>query len=181
LFAFNLLNVISDGTVARYGSVSADLSRHSRWRLLDGKKAGKGFYTYDARGRTVGGKPGSAPVNPETQALLKELTGGAVCEEKDLSSDDAALRIALRFVGEAMRCLEDDIIASPEDGDIGAVFGVGFPPFRGGPFQYVDEEGAQKVLDKFERFHDQLGPHFQPPQILKDFAAANRKFRSKPE
>jgi type I restriction enzyme R subunit len=42
LFFFNLLNVISDGTVARYGSVTADLSRHSRWRLLDGKKVGKG-------------------------------------------------------------------------------------------------------------------------------------------
>lgn len=42
LFFFNLLNVISDGTVARYGSLTADLSRHSRWRLLDGKKVGKG-------------------------------------------------------------------------------------------------------------------------------------------
>jgi enoyl-CoA hydratase / long-chain 3-hydroxyacyl-CoA dehydrogenase len=148
---------------------------------LLGKKAKKGFYAYDDKGKMVGGKPGAAPVHPETQALLRDYTGGVELGPDKLADQDVALRIALRFVGEALRCLEDGIIASAEDGDIGAVFGVGFPPFRGGPFHFVDETGPQRVLDSFLRFQNTLGPHFQPPQILKDYAAANRKFRAKPE
>lgn len=49
------------------------------------------------------------------------------------------------MLNEAVRCLDDGIIASPRDGDIGAIFGIGFPPFLGGPFSYMDKLGASKV------------------------------------
>jgi hypothetical protein len=57
----------------------------------------------------------------------------------------------LRFVNEAAFCLQDSIIADATSGDIGAVFGIGFPPFLGGPFRYIDSEGAQAIVDRMKR------------------------------
>lgn len=62
--------------------------------------------------------------------------------------------------------------------DIGAVFGIGFPPFRGGPFRYIDALGAQKVVDMMKRYRDVLGEQFEPAPILKDYAKGNKKFHS---
>lgn len=62
--------------------------------------------------------------------------------------------------------------------DIGAVFGIGFPPFRGGPFRYIDALGAQKVVDVMNRYRDVLGEQFEPAPILKDYAKGNKKFHS---
>ncbi len=60
--------------------------------------------------------------------------------------------------------------------DIGAVFGIGFPPFRGGPFRMIDAFGVQKLVDVMSKYRDELGPQFAPAPILVDYAKANKKF-----
>lgn len=93
---------------------------------------------------------------------------------KTMEKSDMQMRMVLRFMNEAFFCLQDGIISSPVDGDIGAVFGMGFPPFLGGPFKYCDQLGAQKVVDMMNRYASEVGPHFAPCQLLVDNAKAGK-------
>lgn len=133
---------------------------------LFGRKTGKGFYTYG---------PGKARnLNPEVAGLLKPFIrsdAGATFSNEVITD-----RMMLRFMNEAFYCLQDDIITGPVDGDIGSVFGMGFPPFLGGPFRYCDQLGAQAVVDKMNKYADEVGPHFAPAQILVDLAKSGGKF-----
>lgn len=131
-----------------------------------GRKAKKGFYKYD----------------PETGKKLKEidesvydlLPGGRT--RKPMDHKEMAERVALQMVNEAIRCLGEEILRSPRDGDIGAVFGLGFPPFRGGPFRYVDSTGAANVLRKLETLNGHHGARFAPAPLLVDVVKGSRKF-----
>jgi 3-hydroxyacyl-CoA dehydrogenase/enoyl-CoA hydratase/3-hydroxybutyryl-CoA epimerase len=87
-----------------------------------------------------------------------------------------AERVALQMVNEALRCLGEEILRSPRDGDVGAVFGLGFPPFRGGPFRFVDHEGASNILRKLEAFSGRFGARFAPAPLLVDAARSSRRF-----
>ncbi|CAM9826360.1 unnamed protein product [Ectocarpus fasciculatus] len=108
---------------------------------LLGRKSGKGFYLYP-KGKK--GNKGGKELNPEAVSLIKahQAAGGAGAP---LANDVIQDRMMCRFVNEAALCLQEGIIASPVDGDIGAVFGMGFPPFRGGPFRLLDQRGAGEI------------------------------------
>jgi 3-hydroxyacyl-CoA dehydrogenase/enoyl-CoA hydratase/3-hydroxybutyryl-CoA epimerase len=107
-------------------------------RVLDsgrlGRKGKRGFYGYDAAGKKGG-------VDRSVYALLP--TGE---QRTALASDEVVRRTVLPMLDEAVRCLEDGVLRSPRDGDVGAVFGIGFPPFRGGPFRYIDTLGPGTVV-----------------------------------
>lgn len=140
-----------------------------------GRKAGKGFYLYPKDAK----KGAKRELNPEMLALLKEhLTAKGVTSEAKISVEDLQMRMISRFVNEAAYCLQDGIIRAPADGDIGAVFGIGFPPFLGGPFRMLDIKGIQPFVDRMYRYRDAKGPQFEPAQILKDYAKANKKFHA---
>jgi enoyl-CoA hydratase/long-chain 3-hydroxyacyl-CoA dehydrogenase len=81
-----------------------------------------------------------------------------------------------RFVNEAVKCLEDDIIENPVVGDIGLVFGTGFAPFRGGPFRYLDQVGVTEYVNMMNRFADKYGPQFEPCDLMKEYAVTNKRF-----
>ncbi len=124
---------------------------------LAGRKAGKGFYLYPPRK-----KKGPKPVNRE----VYELLGGA--ERRHVTPSEVQDRLALLMVNEAVRCLQEEVIASPRDGDLGAILGLGFPPFRGGPFRYVDAVGREVACARLEEVAATYGARFEPAALLRE-------------
>lgn len=126
-----------------------------------GRKSGKGIFVYE-------GKSKDRDVNHEAVQILRQkyplVSKGANTPE------DMQLRMVSRFVNEAVLCLEESILHSPLEGDVGAVFGLGYPPFTGGPFRWVDHYSASKLVDKMRSFADIYGAPFQPAQTLLDMA-----------
>jgi 3-hydroxyacyl-CoA dehydrogenase / enoyl-CoA hydratase / 3-hydroxybutyryl-CoA epimerase len=129
-----------------------------------GKKNKKGFYIYEGK------KKGPKLPNEEVYDVL----GGA--PRKKFARDIIAQRVSSMMINEALICLQEGIIASPRDGDIGAVFGLGFPPFEGGPFRYIDRIGAANFVATLESLEKICGKRFSPPTILKDMAQSGKKF-----
>jgi 3-hydroxyacyl-CoA dehydrogenase/enoyl-CoA hydratase/3-hydroxybutyryl-CoA epimerase len=128
-----------------------------------GRKNNRGFYKYN-------GKTGKKTVNPEVQKTLK------IKRSKKIDIKEIQQRVCLAMVNEAIICLEKGIIKSPEDGDVGAILGLGFPPFRGGPFNYVDQTGPDKIFKTMKAFHEKFGPRFTPADLLADLAIKGKKF-----
>jgi enoyl-CoA hydratase / long-chain 3-hydroxyacyl-CoA dehydrogenase len=140
-----------------------------------GRKSGKGFYLYPKDAK----KGAPKQLNPEMLTLLKQaLVERGVTSESKISVDDLQWRIISRFVNEAAFCVQDGIIRSFADGDIASVFGIGFPPFMGGPFRMLDIKGLQPFVDRMYRYRDAKGAQFEPAQILVDYAKAGKKFHN---
>ena len=96
--------------------------------------------------------------------------------EQELSEDEIVDRCVLIFVNESARCLEENILASAYDGDVGAVFGLGFPPFWGGPFKYIDHIGANTITERLNGLADKYGKRFQPCDLLVKHASEGKRF-----
>ena len=129
------------------------------------RKSRQGFYMCAGKkGKTLG---------PEVRAYLADFAEGRVSALGETKIQD---RIAARLVNEAATCLQDEVIWNPGDGDIGLVFGIGFAPFKGGPFRYLDAVGVAPYVDRMRGLAETLGPQFEPCQLLKDYAASNKLF-----
>jgi 3-hydroxyacyl-CoA dehydrogenase/enoyl-CoA hydratase/3-hydroxybutyryl-CoA epimerase len=85
-------------------------------------------------------------------------------------------RLVLMMLNEAARAVAEGIVRTPRDGDIGAIFGFGFPPFRGGPLRHADDLGAARIVGELERLAERYGPRFAPSEALRDQAAHGGKF-----
>ena len=83
------------------------------------------------------------------------------------SADEIIDICLLPMLNEAAYCLQEEIIRSPRDGDIGAIFGIGFPPFLGGPFRYMDSQGLETIVNKLEKLAAERGERYTPAPLLK--------------
>lgn len=90
--------------------------------------------------------------------------------------EEIQMRCSLQLVNEALHCYGEGILRSPRDGDIGAIFGLGFPPFRGGPFRYVDGIGAAEVLRRIEGYQQRFGVRWSPAPALIEAAKSGKPF-----
>jgi len=131
-----------------------------------GRKSGRGFYRY----------PKDAPkrAKKEVDDGIYAFFGGAV--RKQVPEDDLVDRTVLAMVNEAAHALHEGVVASARDADTAAVLGLGFPPFRGGPFRFVDSVGARAVVAKLERLAGTLGPRFAPAPALVEKAGNGELF-----
>ena len=80
------------------------------------------------------------------------------------------------MVNEAVYCLQEQVISSPRDGDLGAILGLGFPPFRGGPFRHVDVVGRGKIVSRLEELAATHGERFKPAEMLAEVVENRGKF-----
>jgi 3-hydroxyacyl-CoA dehydrogenase / enoyl-CoA hydratase / 3-hydroxybutyryl-CoA epimerase len=131
-----------------------------------GKKNGRGFYDYGSK------KKGKREVDRSVYAVL------GVEPNTQLPGLDIVERCVLQFVNEAAHCLGEGILRSARDGDIGAVFGLGFPPFRGGPFRYIDAVGADEIVKRLARHEKSHGVRFRPAPLLIEYARDGKKFHA---
>ncbi|XP_054152912.1 trifunctional enzyme subunit alpha, mitochondrial-like [Oppia nitens] len=151
----------------RFAGSNIEVLREMVASGFTGQKVGKGFYVY-----TPGVK--KKKMNKKALEILKKYY---ISPKHKCTQEEYQMRIVVRFVNEAVLCLQEGIIDNPLEGDIGAVFGLGFPPFLGGPFRYTDTYGAGKIVDWLKKFTDDYGPQFKPCQLLIDHSTdPSKKF-----
>jgi 3-hydroxyacyl-CoA dehydrogenase/enoyl-CoA hydratase/3-hydroxybutyryl-CoA epimerase len=126
-----------------------------------GRKNGKGYYDYPEGGQKSLW-PGLGQLFPQS---AQQPDPEAVKE-----------RLLYRQLVECARCLEEGVLETVEDGDLGAIFGWGFAPWTGGPFSHMDTVGIATVVDTLDRLAAQHGPRFSPPELLRKMAAEKRHF-----
>ena len=128
-----------------------------------GKKNGKGFYDHDAQGKRLW--PGLAelyPLRPE-QPLPRDLKQ----------------RILYVQAVEAARAMQEGVLLNPADGDVGAILGVGYPAYTGGPFCFIDGVGLPAFVAESDRLAGLFGPHLAAPPLLREMAAKGQTFYGK--
>ncbi|MGK5090579.1 fatty acid oxidation complex subunit alpha FadJ [Deltaproteobacteria bacterium TL4] len=151
-----------------------------------GRKSGQGFYLYESKkgnplkqvqtmfAKVTGKSKSSKPVNPKAVSIVRKYAKASTSAKAGI--EEIQDRIILRMVNEAAFCLQEGILKDPVDGDIGAIFGLGFPPFLGGPFRYMDKLGIENVVEKLNKLRDQYGVRFDAAPILVDNAKKGIKF-----
>lgn len=133
---------------------------HEAGRL--GQKNSMGFYNYEQDKK---GKPVKA-VTQDSYALLTPHVG----PKTEFSDEDIIARMMIPMATELVRCLEEQIVASPAEADMALIYGLGFPPFRGGIFRWLDEQGLDQFVAQAQQL-SHLGPLYQVTEDMKKRAS----------
>ncbi len=132
-----------------------------------GQKNGVGFYRYELDKR---GKPKKLP-DPDGDAVVKTVQSG----QKDFTPEEIIERLMIPMCIETARCVEDNIVDSPAEADMGLVYGVGFPPFRGGALHHVDKLGLAAFCERADQYKS-FGPLYEPTEKMREMASQGARF-----
>ncbi len=153
--------IIEDGLGARLKASSMSHKMVEKGFL--GKKTNKGFYLYDESGKEMG-------PNDEAMKLLPN-------KSKKMSEIDIQMRVFLPMINEAASCLGDGIVDLASQVDLSLIFGIGFPPFRGGLLRYADSEGLERIVDALKRLAGEIDrDRFTPVPFLENLVKDKKKF-----
>jgi len=133
-----------------------------------GQKNGVGFYKYELDKK---GKPKKLP-DPDGDAVVQSVQPSG---QKDFESSEIIERLMIPLSIETARCVEDNIVSSPAEADMGLVYGVGFPPFKGGALHHVDKLGLEKFCASADKYQA-LGPLYHPTDNMREMAKNNTGF-----
>jgi 3-hydroxyacyl-CoA dehydrogenase/enoyl-CoA hydratase/3-hydroxybutyryl-CoA epimerase len=137
-----------------------------------GRKTGAGFYKYEGKQQTP---------NPPSPGTGSAVASESLQQWRQESGEKFGLenitnRLVYLMVNEAARCLEEKVVASPEDADYGMVLGTGFPVYRGGPLRYAESVGLKKVVTDMDGIHSRAGEKFAPCDLLRQHAQDGTTF-----
>ena len=132
-----------------------------------GQKTGKGFYSYETDKK---GKPKKLP-NPDIDQLVRSVQ----VTERKFTNEEILERMMVAMCIETARCLEDGIVETSIEADMGLILGVGFPAFRGGALRYIDSMGLASFCRLTEKYKD-LGELYRPTEEMKRKAEAGDRY-----
>ncbi|RBO83900.1 fatty acid oxidation complex subunit alpha FadB [Marinomonas aquiplantarum] len=176
-----LLDVVGVDTAYHADQVMADgfpdRMKHEGKNAVDrlfelerfGQKNGKGFYAYEPDRK---GKPKKI-FNEE----INELLAPVVTSKTELSEDDIIARMMIPLCIETVRCLEENIVSSAAEADMGLIYGIGFPPYLGGALHYLDQMGLQAFCDLADKY-SHLGKLYEPTAKMREMAKNNETYYS---
>ncbi|MBY3789800.1 fatty acid oxidation complex subunit alpha FadB [Photobacterium carnosum] len=162
--AHHAQKVMAEGFPQRMAKHDADAIDVLYEKQRFGQKTGAGFFNYHLDKR---GKP-KKTIDPHTARLLASIAATST----SFSSTTIIDRMMIPMINEVVRCLEENIIATPAEADMALVYGLGFPPFRGGVFRYLDNLGLANYVALADS-HQSLGPLYQVPDGLRAKATAD--------
>ncbi len=128
-----------------------------------GRKNGKGFYDYPEKGQKSLWHGLADLYPPKPESLWPSI-------------EELKKRLLYAQALDAVRCMEEGVLTTPEDGDVGGIMGLGFAPYTGGPISLVDTVGIAKFIEECEALAAKYGERFAPPQLLRDMAAKGETF-----
>ncbi|MBB3232877.1 fatty acid oxidation complex subunit alpha FadB [Halomonas stenophila] len=164
--------VMAEGFPERMGGMASDSGKSAIRLMVDhdrlGQKNARGFYAYEEDKK---GKPKKV-VDEDAIALVEGLAEG----EREFSDEEIIARMMVPLCLETVRCLEDGIVGSAAEADMALIYGIGFPPFRGGALRYIDAMGLDAFVAQAESLAEELGPLYAPTDKLRELARNGERF-----
>lgn len=161
---YHCAGVLAEGYPDRMSMIEGDVIEKFYQNKNFGQKTGSGFYTY---GVDKKGKP-----KKEFVEGVFDLIGKP---SKQYEDQEIVERMMLPLIFEVARCLDEGIVATAEEADMALLYGIGFPPFRGGALKYADEIGLANIVAMAEKYQS-LGTCYEVPESFKAMAANNQTF-----